>query len=463
MAVDSIDVLERLKAERARHLEELKEFLRIPSISTDPDYNDDVLRCAEFVRQNMEDAGLTAELIQTKGYPLVYSEWLGAPGRPTLLFYGHYDVQPPDPLELWRNPPFEPTVEDGRLVARGATDDKGQAFAQIKAVEGFLAEHGELPVNVKFLFEGEEESGGESIENYVLEDAGKRLACDAVVICDSSMYAKGQPAILYGLKGLAYMEIKVVGPRRDLHSGTFGGAVANPANALCQIISRLRDPATGRILIPGFYDDVQPLEEWERKEFARLPFDEAAYCEEIGIEESFGEEGYTTLERAWARPTCDVNGLYGGYEGKGAKTVLPAWAGAKISMRLVPDQQPDTIAELFREHVQAVTPRGVTTEVKFIHGAPAILISAEGPMIEAAAKAQEATWGKAPVHIREGGSIPIVGTFSDVLECPVLLVGLGLPDDRLHSPNEKIDLENYYRGIETIARLLEEASHVSGA
>jgi len=463
MAVESSEVLARLKTDRERHLEELKDFLRIPSISTDPDYRDDVLRCGEFVRQNLEDAGLKAELVQSAGYPLVYAEWLGAPGRPTLLFYGHYDVQPPDPLELWRNPPFEPTVEDGRVVARGATDDKGQVFAQMKAVEAYLSTEGKLPVNVKFLIEGEEESGGESIEQYVIEDGGKRLACDAVVVSDSSMYAKGQPSLLYGLKGLAYMELKVKGPSRDLHSGTYGGAVANPANALCQIVAKLRDPDSGRILIPGFYDDVLPIEDWERKEFAQLPFDEKEYCEEIGVKETFGEEGYTTLERAWARPTCDVNGLFGGYEGKGAKTVLPAWSGAKVSMRLVPNQDPHEIARLFEAYVHSVTPRGVTTEIRFLHGAPAVEINAEGPMLEAAKKAQEETWGKAPVLIREGGSIPIVGTFSDVLHCPVLLVGLGLPDDRLHSPNEKIDLENYYRGIETIARLLKEAGDVNGA
>lgn len=463
MTVDSSDVLERLEKERERNLEELKNFLRIPSISTDPEYRKEVVRCAEFVRDALEDAGVSAELIETSGQPLVYGEWLGAPGKPTLLFYGHYDVQPPDPLELWRNPPFEPTVEDGRLVARGATDDKGQAFTHIKAVEAYLKERGELPVNVKFLIEGEEESGGESIESYVIEDAGRRLDCDAVVVSDSSMYAKGQPSLLYGLKGLAYMEVKVKGPQRDLHSGTFGGGVANPANALCQIIAQLRDPGTGRILIPGFYDDVLPIEAWEREQFARLPFDEAAYCEELGVPETFGEEGYTTLERVWARPTCDVNGLFGGYQGTGAKTVLPAWAGAKVSMRLVPDQDPEKIADLFREFVQSITPRGVTAEVNYIHGAPPVSIRAEGPIAEAAMKAQEDTWGKPPVLIREGGSIPIVGTFSDVLECPVLLVGLGLPDDRLHSPNEKIDLENFYRGIDTIARLLANVGDSSGA
>ena len=299
MATDSADVLARVENEQAGYLEELKEYLRIPSISTDPAYSDDVRRCAEFVRAKLDDAGLEAEIIDTDRYPLVYAEWLEAEGRPTILFYGHYDVQPPDPMDEWRNPPFDPTVEGDLLVARGATDDKGQSFAHLKAVAAVLAERGKLPVNVKILIEGEEESGGESIERFVREDAGGKLACDAIVVSDSSMYAPGQPSLLYGLKGLAYMEIRVDGPNRDLHSGTFGGAVANPANALADIISELRDNKTGKIKIPGFYDKVVSLEDWERGAFGELPYDEAAYCEELGISETFGEDGYSTLERSW--------------------------------------------------------------------------------------------------------------------------------------------------------------------
>lgn len=454
----SQDVLARIEREKSTYLEELKDYLRIPSISTDPAYDADVRRCAEFLLDKMQTAGLDARLIETAGKPLVYGEWLGAgEDKPTILFYGHYDVQPADPLELWRNPPFEPALEeDGKiLVARGATDDKGQSYTHVKAVAALLAERGELPANVKFIIEGEEECGGESIEAFVKEDAGEVLACDAVFVSDSAMYAPGQPSLLYGLKGLAYMEIKVEGPNRDLHSGSFGGAVTNPANALGQIIASLRDAETGRILIDGFYDDVLPLEEWERAEFAALPFDEEAYVEDLGIPEVFGEEGYSTLERVWGRPTCDVNGIFGGYQGEGAKTVLPAWAGAKVSMRLVPNQDSKKIERLFEAHVKKVAPPGVRVEATPHHGAPPVLLTTEGPIVEAALSASEDVWGKRPVRVREGGSIPIVAVFADVLEVPVMLMGFGLSDDRLHSPNEKFDVENFYAGIRIVVRMLD--------
>jgi len=463
MTADSKDVFERIEREKEGYLEELKDYLRIPSISTDPAYKDDVLRCCNFAVEQLRKAGLEAERIETEHYPLVYAEWTGAPGKPTLLFYGHYDVQPPDPLEEWRNPPFEPTVEGDLLVARGATDDKGQSFAHVKGVQAMLAERGELPVNVKFILEGEEESGGESIERFVREDAGKRLAADAVVVSDSSMYAPGKPSLLYGLKGLAYMEIRVAGPNRDLHSGTFGGAVANPGNALSYIVSKLVDAETGRILVPGFYDDVLPLEQWERDGFAKLPHDEAAYAAELGVAQTFGEEGYTTLERAWARPTCDVNGLWSGYQGEGAKTVLPAKAGAKVSMRLVPRQDPKKIAKLFEDYVAEIAPKGVTVEVSDLHGAEAVLIDTKGPIADAAMAAQEDVWGEAPVLIREGGSIPVVAVFAQVLEVPVLLMGYGLPDDNLHSPNEKFNISNFYAGIRTTVRLLDRTGEEGSA
>ncbi|HJX28946.1 MAG TPA: dipeptidase [Thermoanaerobaculia bacterium] len=455
MASDSRDVLARIDAEKETYLEELKDFIRIPSISTDPAYKAEVLRASEFLMGKLREAGLTAERIDTAGHPLVYAEWMGAPGKPTVLFYGHYDVQPADPLELWRNPPFEPTVEGDKLVARGATDDKGQSYAHVKAVAAMLAERGTLPVNVKFLIEGEEEAGGESIDRYVREDGGKRLACDAVMISDSSLYAPGQPSLIYGLKGLSYMEIKVTGPNRDLHSGAFGGAVTNPLNALSQIIARLRDEKTGKILIPGFYDDVRPVEGWEREEFARLPFDETEYREELGVDELFGEEGYSTRERTWLRPTCDVNGIFGGYMGKGAKTVLPSWGGAKVSMRLVPDQDPKKIAKLFTDYVQSVAPVGVKVEVEYLHGADPVVVEVKGPIVDAAMDAMEEVWGARPVRIREGGSIPIVSTFAQVLGSPVLLLGFGLHDDGLHSPNEKFNISHYYNGIRSVARLLD--------
>jgi acetylornithine deacetylase/succinyl-diaminopimelate desuccinylase-like protein len=460
-AVESRDVLARIEAEKETYLEELKDYIRIPSISTDPDHRDDVRRAAEFLRGKMAEAGLTAELIETAGHPLVYGEWSGAPeGAPTVLFYGHYDVQPVDPVELWRHPPFEPTVEGDKLVARGATDDKGQSYTHVKAVQAMLAERGTLPVNVKFLVEGEEEAGGEAIEKFVREDGGQRLASDCVVVSDTSLYAPGQPSLIYGLKGLSYMEIKVTGPNRDLHSGTFGGAVTNPLNALGQIVAQLRDPVSGRILIPGFYDDVRPLADWERAEWGKLPFDEPAYQQELGVDALFGEEGYTTRERTWGRPTCDVNGIFGGYMGKGAKTVLPSWGGAKVSMRLVPDQDPKKVAKLFEDYVRSIAPPGVEVEVTYLHGADPVVVEAEGPIVDAALAAMEDVWGARPVRIREGGSIPIVSTFAQVLHAPVLLLGFGLADDGLHSPNEKFNISHFYNGIRSVARLLDRLGEV---
>jgi acetylornithine deacetylase/succinyl-diaminopimelate desuccinylase-like protein len=460
MGSDSQDVLARIDKEKEGYLEELKDYIRIPSISTDPDYKKEVLRAAEFLVGKMREAGLKAETIETAGHPLVYGEWLGAPGKPTVLFYGHYDVQPVDPIELWRHPPFEPTVEGDKLVARGATDDKGQSYTHVKAVGAMLAERGSLPVNVKFLVEGEEEAGGQAIDEYVRKDGGKKLAADCVVVSDTSLYAPGQPSLIYGLKGLCYMEIKVTGPNRDLHSGTFGGAVWNPLNALCHIVDRLRDAETGKILIPGFYDDVRPLAAWEREEFAKLPFDENAYRSDLGVPELFGEEGYSTRERTWARPTCDVNGIYGGYMGKGAKTVLPSWGGAKVSMRLVPDQKPQKIAELFTSYVHSIAPKGVTVEVTTLHGADPVVVETEGPIVDAALDAMEEIWGARPVRIREGGSIPIVSTFAEELKCPVLLLGFGLTDDGLHSPNEKFNISHFYNGIRSVARLLDRVGEV---
>ena len=342
----------------------------------------------------------------------------------------------------------------------GATDDKGQSYAHVKGVAATLAERGRLPVNVKFLIEGEEEAGGHAIDRYVREDGGKRLACDCVMISDSSLFAPGQPALVYGLKGLAYMEIKVTGPNRDLHSGTFGGAVTNPLNALCEIVAKLRDARTGKVLIPGFYDDVKPLADWERQEFARLPFDAEAYRAELGVPELVGEEGYTTRERTWARPTLDVNGIFGGYQARGAKTVLPSWGGAKVSMRLVPDQRPDTVARLFTDYVHQVAPPGVVVEVSSLHGAEPVLVQAEGPLVEAAMAAMADAWGARPVRIREGGSIPIVSAFSQVLGKPVLLLGFGLTDDALHSPNEKFNISHFYNGIRSVVRLLDRLGDV---
>lgn len=455
MATDSQDVLGRIEREKDGYLEELKDYLRIPSISTDPEYRSEVIRCSDFLADRMRDAGLTVDTIETAGNPLVFAEWNGVPGKPTLLFYGHYDVQPVDPVEEWRNPPFEPTVEGDLLVARGATDDKGQSYCHLKGVAAHLAERGSLPINVKFIVEGEEESGGEAIEHFVRQDAGERLACDGVVVSDSSMLAPGRPSLIYGLKGMAYLEIRVTGPNRDLHSGTFGGSVRNPLNALGLILSKLQHPESGKILIPGFYDDVKPLADWEREEFAKLPFDEEAYKQDLGVDTLFGEEGYSTRERTWTRPTCDVNGVFGGYMGQGAKTVIASWGGAKISMRLVPDQDPTKIRELFTAYVSEVAPPGVQVDVQYIHGADPVVFDPKGPLIDAALDAMEDVWGARPVRVREGGSIPIVGTMAEVLEAPVLLLGFGLPDDRLHSPNEKFNISHFHNGVRSVARLLD--------
>ncbi|HVS04090.1 MAG TPA: dipeptidase [Thermoanaerobaculia bacterium] len=458
---ESRDVLATIERDRQRYLDELRDYLRIPSISTDPEYAGDVARCAAFLRDRMEEAGLSAEILPTAGHPLVYAERFESPQLPTVLFYGHYDVQPADPLEEWRHDPFDPTLEDGRLVARGATDDKGQSYAHVKAVEALLASRGRLPANVKFLVEGEEESGGAAIERFVREDGGERLACDCVVISDSSMYAPGQPAMVIGLRGMAYMELEVRGPERDLHSGTYGGAVANPLNALAEILASLKDPATGRVAIAGFYDDVRPLDPEERRELAQLPFDEEAYEADLGVDALPGEEGYSPLERVAVRPTCDVHGIWGGYSGPGAKTVIPARGAAKVSMRLVPDQRPERVAKLFADHVRRHTPPGVTAEVVELHRGEGVVLATEGPYVEAAMASLQEVWGAPPVRVREGGSIPVVNTFDQVLGVPVLLMGFGLPDDRLHSPNEKIDLAQFYGGIHCTVRFLDRVGELA--
>ena len=452
MALDRVDAY--LKEHASDFEEQLKALIRIPSVSAQPDHNADTRRAAEFVRVDLAAIGLQAELIETKGHPIVYAESLKAPGKPTLLIYGHYDVQPPEPLEPWLSPPFEPTVREGNLYARGATDDKGQMFTHLKAAEAWLKAGGGLPLNVKFLIEGEEEVGGANLEDYVAQHRDK-LKCDYAVISDTSQFAPGMPAITYGLKGLAYFEVIVKGAKTDLHSGTFGGAVANPLNALATILASLKGP-DGKILIPGFYDPVLPLGNWERAEFAKLPFSESEFQASLGVTSLEGEAGYTTLERKGARPTCDVNGLYGGYQGPGPKTVLPCKAGAKVSFRLVPDQDPKTVAAQFRAHIKAVCPPGVTYEIIDHHGAPAVLVGVDSPGVRAAVRAVEAGFGKAPVFIREGGSIPVVGLLKTQLGVDTLLLGWGQNDDNLHGPNEKFSLADFHRGIKSSAHLMAE-------
>ncbi len=440
---------------RENFLETLKSFLRIPSISTLPEHKPDVRRAAEFAANELRRAGLDkVELIEGRGNPLVYGEWLGAPGKPTVLCYGHYDVQPAEPLDEWKSPPFEPEVRNGNIYARGACDDKGQVLILIKAVEGLLKTNGKLPCNVKFLLEGEEEVGGEHIESYV-ESKPPRLKSDAAVVCDTEMFAPDLPTICVGLRGIIYTELHVQGADHDLHSGVYGGVAPNPIQAIAEILAALKN-RDGHITIPGFYDRVEPPSEKEKEAWSRLPFDVDAYRKaEIGSPDLTGEAGFTVFDRTWARPTLEVHGIRGGFVGEGAKTVIPARAVAKISMRLVADQRPDEAFEQLKAAVAKACPAGVTAEVKLIHGARPSLVNPDNPFVHAAADALQQVFGKKTVYIRSGGSIPIVGSFERSLGIPSVLMGFGLPDDNLHAPNEKFHLANYYRGIEAVARYFE--------
>ena len=439
----------------ARIQAELFEFLRIPSVSTRPEYREDVRRAAEWLAQSMRSAGLSAEIHPTAGNPVVLGEWRrAAPGAPTVLIYGHYDVQPAEPLDLWTSPPFEPAVRDGRIYARGATDDKGQLFLHVKALEAHLATRGELPVNVILVAEGEEEIGSPNLMPFV-ESQVERLRCDAAVISDSNMFAPGVPALVSSLRGMAYFQIDVQGPATDLHSGSYGGAVVNPAMALARILATFHH-ADGRIAIPGFYDQVREWPPEIRRQIADLPFDEEAFREETGASALGGEAGRTILERLWTRPTCEVHGLLSGYTEDGAKTVLPAHAMAKVSCRLVADQDPNEINRLVRAHIERVTPEGVRVDVTLFLGGPAWKADLGGPLFEAANQALKATFGREPVIVGDGGSIPIVNEFQRLLGTPVLLMGFGLPGENAHAPNEWLNVENFEKGMRTAALLWEE-------
>jgi acetylornithine deacetylase/succinyl-diaminopimelate desuccinylase-like protein len=437
------------------YLEGLKTFLRIPSISTLSEHKPDIQKAAEFVRSELEKAGLQqAQLIQGEGNPLVYGEWLGAPGKPTILLYGHYDVQPPDPLDEWKSPPFEPDIRNNNIYARGSADDKGQTYILIKAVEGLLKQHGRLPVNIKFLIEGEEEVGGEHIESYVASKPA-RIKADAAVICDTEMFAPELPTICVGLRGIVYGELIVEGANHDLHSGVYGGAAPNPIQAIAEILTALKD-REGHIRIPGFYDRVQPPSAKEREAWARLPFNEQDYKQnEVGVKDLVGEPEVPLFERLWARPTLEVHGIRGGFTGEGAKTVIPARALAKLSMRLVADQRPDEATAQLQKAVAAACPKGVTAEYRPIHSARPSLVNPDNRFIQAAADAMKQVFGKETVYIRSGGSIPIVAAFDEFLGIPSVMMGFGLPDDNLHAPNEKLHLPNFFRGIEAVARYLE--------
>jgi acetylornithine deacetylase/succinyl-diaminopimelate desuccinylase-like protein len=450
-------VIDFINVNRERYVEELKGLLAIPSVSALPQHRDDVRRCAEWCGEEMRRIGLeNVRLVETAGFPVVCSEWLGAPGAPTLLFYGHYDVQPVDPLNLWESPPFEATVRDGEIYARGAADDKGQVFMHFKAIEAHLRQHGRLPMNIKVMIEGEEEVGSEHLDSFV-HDHRQELAADVVVISDSAMFARGVPSICYGLRGLVYFQIDLRGSRTDLHSGTFGGAVANPAFVLAQMIAQMKDRG-GRVKIPGFYDDVRPLRDEERQAWASLPFNEKQYRKDFGIPKLSGEADYSTLERTWARPTLEVNGLLSGFTGEGAKTVLPAVAMAKISMRLVPDQDPNKIAALFTSYVEKIAPKTVELTVTRMHGGKPWMTSFDNRFVQAAGRAIEKGFGRKPIFTREGGSIPVVSTFQEELGVPAVLFGVGLPDENAHAPNEKLDLSNFHNGVIACAHLYQELS-----
>jgi len=438
-----------------RFLAELKAFLRIPSISTSPEHAGDVRAAAQFVAEQLTSAGLEhVEVIATDRHPLVYADWLHAPGKPTVLCYGHYDVQPPDPLELWHTPPFEPTIRDGNLYARGSADDKGQMYMHVKAIEALLAVHGKLPVNVKFLIEGEEEVGGVSITKYVAANPEK-LKADVALVSDTSLYAEGIPTLCIGLRGLIYMEVEAVGPARDLHSGLYGGAAPNAVFGLIELLAKAKD-ADGRIQIPGFYDQVAEPAGAEMESWKSLPFRESDFlAKEVGSTCLTGEPDRTVLERVWSRPTLEVHGIAGGFTGAGAKTVIPATATAKVSMRMVPNQDPDKMFEAFSAWVAANTPAGIQTKVKKLSLGPAVVVNPDHPAIHLAAEAFQDVLGKPTVFIRSGGSVPIVGDFAHLLGIPTVMMGLGLPDDGLHSPNEKFKLDNFYLGIRTVAHFFE--------
>jgi acetylornithine deacetylase/succinyl-diaminopimelate desuccinylase-like protein len=438
-----------------RFLDELKEFLRIPTVSADPASKPHMLRGAQFLYRQFADLGFRTEIVPTAGHPIVYAEWLNAPGAPTALVYGHYDVQPADPLDLWTTPPFEPTLREGRLFARGATDDKGQMFTHIKSAEAWLRTEGALPVNLKYVIEGEEEVGSRNLEDF-LEARKNQLTSDVAVISDTSQYGPNQPAITYGLRGIVAVEITVTGPKKDLHSGVFGGAVANPASGLAKLIASLHDDQ-GRIRIPGFYDDVVELTAAERSQFREMGFDETEFKAELGIKEVFGEAGYSTIERRWARPTCEVNGLFSGYTGTGPKTIVPSKATVKITCRLVPRQNPAKLTQALIDFLKSQCPPSLEFESTVYHGCPAFVLDPNSPYISAASRAIRDAWGVDKVRlIREGGSIPVVQTFKDVLGLDTLLLGWGQNTDNLHSPDEHFAVIDFHRGIRASAGLWQE-------
>ena len=452
------DILNAIDSQLDTFTEELITYLRIKSGSTDPQHNAEVSHCAKYVLERLQAAGFTGQIHETARHPIVYGERIENPSLPTVLIYGHYDVQPPDPLELWESDPFEPTIRDGYVYSRGAHDNKGQNFCHLKAVEIYHQTRGQLPINVKFMIEGEEEIGSPNLEKFMKANE-KQLKAKYAVVSDTSMFSENTPAIMYGLRGLSYLEVVLIGPDRDLHSGGYGGSVDNPANVLTRVLASLQGP-DGKVNVPGFYDDVTPLEDWEREAFAALPFDEEMFKKTIGAPMLAGEEGYSTLERRWARPTLDISGISSGYQGPGAKTIIPSRASAKVSMRLVPHQNPEKINDLVESTIRERLPKTVQVDVLRYWGSRAVLVDAKGSGVQAAQIALKKGFGQDPVLIREGGTIPVVGSLQDVLGLDSLLVPLGGPDDRTHSPNERMPLDCIYKGIRTSCHLLNELSQI---
>ncbi len=446
--------LQYIEKNRENFVEELKKLLQFPSVSADSKYKEDVARCADYVQKRFESLGLEARQYPTKGHPIVFAEYKRPENKRTLLVYGHYDVQPVDPLNLWNKPPFEPHIENGHIYARGATDDKGQFLIHLLATESYLKTDTPLPVNLKFVIEGEEEIASNNLDDFIHEQRDL-LTADGAIISDGSMYAPEVPAITYGLRGIAAAEIKLIGPNRDLHSGSFGGSICNPVTELARLIARFHGDDY-HVQIDGFYDDVRALESWEREAFANLPHSEEEYLATTGSAGLAGEAGYTTLERIWARPTCEINGIYGGYSGEGSKTIIPSWAGAKVTMRLVPDQNPDDILDKFESYVKKVAPKGVKVEVNKLGGAKPAIVSRDSFLVKAAIRALQKAYGSEPVFMREGGSIPIVNVFKEELGVDTLLLGFGQQDDNAHSPNEKFSLSDFHRGIITAVHLFSE-------
>jgi acetylornithine deacetylase/succinyl-diaminopimelate desuccinylase-like protein len=451
------EVTAYIQNNKEKFIDELKDFLKIQSISTLPEHKEAINTAAEFVARKLKAAGISrVNIFKTEGHPIVYGEWLGAPGKPTVLIYGHYDVQPVDPIELWDHPPFDPIIKNGKIYARGATDDKGQLYMHIKSVEAYFKTAGSLPLNVKFLIEGEEEIGSENLEKFI-NDNTELLKCSSVLISDTELYEAGVPTLTYGLRGMAYMEVELTGPSQDIHSGSFGGAVANPINVLAEIISKLHNK-NGRITIPHFYNSVIKITKRERDNYKRLKFSEKKLAKELGVNELFGEKGFTTLERLWSRPTLDCNGIFGGFTGKGAKTIIPSMATAKISMRLVPNQDPRQIMKGFTKYVKKLAPKSVKVIVHDLHSAYPVLTPLDDKAAIAASKAMEKAFGKKTVYVRDGGSIPIVTVFTKKLKAPTVLMGMGLNSENLHSPNEHFDLTHFQLGIISSAYFMQEYS-----